>query len=112
MKEDEARHIAVVDTFNMAAKRIQKLNKKLIEVDRDKKNVEAALQAEGQRRQLWQTEDQLTAFNEQIAVLKKKLEEAKKARDQAKQKGYDVGVAKTEGALKAEVSKVCRRYCL
>ena len=53
----------------------------------------------------------------QIVVLKKKLEEAKKAkvqaeraRDQVEQVGYDAGVAETEEALRAEVSGVCRTY--
>ena len=35
-----------------------------------------------------------------------------KAKDQAKQNGYDVGITETEKALKAEVSGVCRAYCL
>ena len=42
----------------------------------------------------------------------KAREQAEKARDQAEQEGYDVGVAETEEALKAEVSGVCRNYCL
>ena len=37
--------------------------------------------------------------------------EAENARDEAKQHGYDVGVAETEDALKAEVPTVCRTYC-
>ena len=45
-------------------------------------------------------------------MLKKKLEDAEKAKDQTKQDGYDVGVAETEEAFKAEVSGVCRAYCL
>ena len=51
--------------------------------------------------------------------MKKKLEEAEKARDQAEkakdhaeQDRYDVGVVETKEALRAEVSKVCRNYCL
>ena len=36
--------------------------------------------------------------------LKKKLEEAKKAKNQVEQDGYNVGVAETKEALKAEVS--------
>ena len=51
-------------------------------------------------------------------ALKKKLEEAekakkeaKKARDRAEQEGYDIGMVKTEEALRAEVSRVCRNYC-
>ena len=36
---------------------------------------------------------------------------AKNERDEAEQHGYDVGVAKTEDALRAEVPTVCRVYC-
>ena len=36
---------------------------------------------------------------------------AEKARDEAGQHGYDVGVAETEDALRAEVPAVCRTYC-
>ena len=34
-----------------------------------------------------------------------------KERDEAKQHGYDVGVAETEDTLRAEVPAVCRAYC-
>ena len=67
-----------------------------------------------------------------MVALKKQLEEAKRLRDQAEkarvqaeedkakaeeerdeaeQHGYDVGVAETEEALRAEVLAVCRAYC-
>ena len=36
---------------------------------------------------------------------------AEKERDEAEQHGYDVGVAETEDALRAEVLTVCRAYC-
>ena len=36
---------------------------------------------------------------------------AEKERDEAEQHGYDVGVAETEDALRAEVPTVCRAYC-
>ena len=42
----------------------------------------------------------------------KKLEEAEKAKEQAEQDGFDVGVAETEEAFRVEVSEVCRFYCL
>ena len=42
----------------------------------------------------------------------KKLEEVEKAKEQAEQDGYEVGVTETEEALEAEVSKVCRFYYL
>ena len=68
-------------------------------------------QAEGQWVFCRQAEDQLAASKWQIIALKKKLEEAKrareqaeKARDQTEQEGYDVGMAETEEAFRAEVS--------
>ena len=36
---------------------------------------------------------------------------AEKERDVAEQHGYDVGVAETEDALRAEVPAICRAYC-
>ena len=67
----------------------------------------------------------MASSKNQIAVLKKKLEEvekakalaekardeAKKTKDEAEQYGYDVGVAKTKDALRVEVHAVCRVYC-
>ena len=44
--------------------------------------------------------------------MKKKLEEAKATVEKVELDGYDVGVAETEEALKAEVSGVCRTYYL
>ena len=61
---------------------------------------------------LCQAEDQLAASKKQIATLKKKLEEAEKARDKAKQDGYNIREAETEKALRVKVSWVCRNYCL
>ena len=72
------------------------------------------------------------ASKEQLATLRKQLEETQRLRDQAEkakaeaekakaeaervrdeveQHGYDVGMAKTEDALRAEVPAVCRAYC-
>ena len=84
MKDEDGRHIVIVDAFNVAEKRIQKLKNKLIEADIDKKSAEVALQgverqAKNQHKQLRQTKDHLTIAKEQIGVLKKRLEEAKKA---------------------------------
>ena len=56
--------------------------------------------------------DELVTAREQIKLLKKKLEDVEKAKDQAEQDGYNVGVAKFEEALKAEVLGVYRAYCL
>ena len=117
MKEEEGRRVAAMKAFELAEKKSQDLNAKLVEVDWDKKSAEAALdrmerQAEAQRKQLRQVEDELSTARSQFKVLMKKLEEAKKAKEQAEQDGYDVGVAETEEALRAEVLEVCRFYCL
>ena len=68
-------------------------------------------QAKAQHKLLHQVEDDLAARS-QIKVLIKKLEEAKKAKKQVEQEGYEVGVTETEEALRAEVTEVCRFYCL
>ena len=103
--------------FELAEKKSQELNTKLTKAEQGKKSAKAALnraerQAEVQRKQLRQVEDELSAPKSQIKVLMKKLEEAKKAKEQAEQDGYDVGVAETEEALKVEVSEVCKHYYL
>lgn len=117
MKEEEERHNAVMEAFNLAKKRISEMKNKLSKVESDKKSAAAALdsaerQTEGQRVLLRQAEDQLAASKWQMTALKKKLEEGEKARDQAEQEGYDVGVVETEEALRIEVSRACRNYCL
>ena len=86
MKEEEGRHNATMKAFNVAEKRINEMKNKMAEVKRDKKSVETALdnaerQAEGQRVLLCQAEDQLATSKGQIITLKKKLEEAEKARE-------------------------------
>ena len=43
MKEEERRHIATVEAFNVAEKSIHELKTKLSKADRDKKSVEDAL---------------------------------------------------------------------
>ena len=117
MKDEEGMQIATVEAFSLVDKRIQELNNQLTEADKERKSVDATLhvaenQAETQHKQLCQTKDLFSAAKEQIRTLKMKLEEVKKAIEKAKQDGYDVGVAKTEETLKAEVSGVCRTYCL
>ncbi|KAL0014906.1 hypothetical protein SO802_001975 [Lithocarpus litseifolius] len=125
MKEEEAKRNDAEDTLKKAEKSLQELKKKLVEEERGRKSAVAALdnaerQAEGQRVLLRRAEDELAASKAQVLALQKKLaeseseearEEAEKARDRAEQEGYDVGVAKIEEALRAEVSGVCRTYC-
>ena len=45
------------------------------------------------------------------ALVEEAQDEALKAKDVAEQHGYDVGVAKTEDSLRAEVPAMCRTYC-
>ena len=74
----------------------------------------------------------MVAAKEQIAALRQQLKEAnrlkdlaekarvqaeedktkaEKEREESEQHGYDIGVAETEDALRAEVPAVCRAYC-
>ena len=69
MKDEEGKHIVVVEAFNVVEKRVKKLNAKLTEVKWEKKNTEVALegaerQVETQRKQLCQTEDELAVAKE------------------------------------------------
>ena len=117
MKDEEARQITTMEAFRVADKKSQELTAKLIESERDKKSVMAALdvaekQAEAQRKQLCQTKANLVADRDQVKILSKKLEEDEKAKDQVEQMGYDVGVAKTKKAFRTKVLEVCRHYCL
>ena len=126
-----------MQTLAIAENNNTDLKKKLIVEEQARKSADAALkgaekQAESQRKLTNKAKEQLTASNEQLAALKKQLEEAKKLRDQAEkarvqaeedkakakkerdvaeQQGYNIGVAETEDALRAEVLVVCRAYC-
>ena len=89
-------------------------------------------QDESQRKLADEVKGQLVAAKEQMTALKQQLEEAnklkdlaekaklqaeedkvkaEKERDEVEQHGYDVGVAETEDALRAEVPAVCHTYC-
>ena len=54
----------------------------------------------------------MATSREHAKALKKKLEEAKKATEKAEQEGCEMGMAKTEEALRAEVLEVYRFYWL
>ena len=101
MNEEEGPQIATVEAFTLAEQRIKDFNTKLTEAIKEKKSTKVTLegverQAQTQHQQSRQTEDQLTTTKEQIGALKKKLEEVEEATAKAKQKGYEVRVAKTE----------------
>ena len=113
------------------------LRQKLKAEEQARKSTDIALkgaetQAESQRKLANEAKGQLVASKEKVAALKLQLEEAiklkdlakkakiqaeedkvkvEKEKDEAEQHGYDVGVAETEDALRAEVPAVCRAYC-
>ena len=125
-----------MQTLTIAENSNAELKKKLAAEEQAQKSVDLALkgaerQAESQRKLVCKANDQLAASKEQVAILRKKLEEAQRLRDQvekarakaekakseaerardgAEQHNYDVGVAETEDALRAEVPSVCRAY--
>ena len=116
-KSKEGKRIATVEAFTMAKKSLKELKIQLSHSKNERKSATAAFegaerQAETQRKQLRQAELNLVAAKEQNKILTKKLEEAKKAKDQAEQDGYNVGVAETEEAFRSEDTGVCRVYYL
>ena len=137
LDDEKKRRVAAVQTLIIAENSNADLRKKLTAEEQAKKSADAALkgakkQAESQRKLTNEAREQLAASKEQVAALKQQLEEAKKLKDQvekakmqaeedkakaknerdeAEQHGYDVGVAKTEDTLRAEVPAVCRAYC-
>ena len=81
MDDERKRRVQAVQLFNIAYQTIKDLRKKLAEEEKVKKSANAALegaerQAEEQRQLLREAKDQLASSQEQMAALKKKLEEA------------------------------------
>lgn len=100
----------------MAEKSLKDFKVQLSQSENDRKSIVAALkgaerQARTQHKQLRQAEFDLASVREQNKVLLKKLKEAEKAKNQAEQDGYNIGVAEIEEAFKSKVSGVCRVYC-
>ena len=126
-----------MQTLTIAENSNADLKEKLKVEEQERKSVDAALkgvetQAESQRKLANEVKGQLVTAKEQIAALRQQLEEAnwfkalaekakvqaeedklkaEKERVEAEQHGYNVGVAETEDALRAEVPAVCRAYC-
>ena len=137
LDDERRRRVSAVQTLTIAEKGNADLKEKLKTEEQQRKSVEAALkgaetQAESQRKLANDINGQLVTTKEQMAALRQQLEEAiklkdlvekarlqaeedkikaEKERDEAEQHGYDVGVAETEDALRAEVPAVCRAYC-
>ena len=64
------------------------------------------------KRKLEEVENARNQVEKAMKEAEKAREEAEKAREEAQQEGYDIGVVEIEEALMAEVSRVCRNYCL
>ena len=137
LDDERKKRVAAVQTLAVAENSNADLKKKMTAEEQARKSTDSALegaerQAESQRKLACEANDQLAASKEQLAALKKQLGEAQRLRDQAEkakveaekakakaererdeaeQHGYDVGVAETEDALRAEVPTVCRAYC-
>ena len=81
MEDKRKRWSAVVQTLNIAEQNNVDLKKKLADEEHAYRSADLALegaqrQAEDQRKRLRETTNQLTAAREQMAALKKQLEEA------------------------------------
>ena len=63
------------------------------------------------RKQLEETQRLRNQAEKAKSEAEKAKAEAERVRDEAEQHGYDIGVAETEDALRAEVPAVCRAYC-
>ena len=137
LDDERKRRVVAVQTLTIAENSNANLKQKLKDEEQARKSYDSALkgaetQAESQRKLANEVKGQLAAAKEQMAALKQQLEEAnklkdlaekaklqaeedkvkaEKERDEAEQHGYDVGVAETEDALRAEVPVVCRAYC-
>ena len=137
LDEERRRRISAVQTLTIAEKSTADLREKLKTEEQQRKSAEAALkgaetQAESQRKLANNVKGQLVTVKEQIAALRQQLEEAnrlkalaenakvqaeedklkaEKERDETEQHGYDMEVAETEDALRAEVPAVCHAYC-
>ena len=137
LDEERKRRSTAVQTLSIAENNNVDLKQKLKAEEQARKSAETALkgaetQAESQRKLTNEAKEQLAASQEQVAALKQQLEEAKKLkeqvekarlhaeenkakaereRDEVEQHGYDVCVAETEDALRAEVPAMCRAYC-
>ena len=137
LDDERKRRSTAVQTLAIAEDSNADFKQKLKAEEQARKSSDSALkgaetQAESQRKLANEVKGQLVAAKEQVAALKQQLEEAnklkdlaekaklqaeedkvkaEKERDEAEQHGYDIGVAETEDALRAEVPAVCRAYC-
>ena len=94
--EDQTRHLLEAEAqLQIAKKQIVDLKKKLIEAEGAKNVAE------------WARDEALRAKEEVVFV----RAEAKCSKEKAEEEAYNLGMAETHAALKAQVPGVCRLYC-
>ena len=137
LDDERKRRATAVQTLSQFEQDLADARKKLQVEEQARKSAESALegyqkQAEDQGRLLREANTELKKTQEQALVLRKHLEETQKLREraekskeqaekaridaeqvmnEAEQRGYEIGIAETEKALRAEVPEVCRIYC-
>ena len=137
LDDERKRWTMAVQTLSKFEQGLVDARKKLQVEEQARKSPELALegyqkQAEDQGNRLREANAKLKKAQEQVLVLRKHLEETQKLREraekskeqaekakidaeqamnEAEQRGYEVGIAETEKALRAEVPEVCRIYC-
>ncbi|XP_030970636.1 MAP7 domain-containing protein 1-like [Quercus lobata] len=137
LDDERKRRATAVQTLSKFEQDLADAKKKLQAEEQARKSAESALegyqkQAENQGKLLREANAELKKTQEQVLVLRKHLEETQKLREraekskeqaekakicaeqamnEAEQRGYEVGIAETEKALRAEVPEVCRIYC-
>ncbi|XP_030945356.1 inner centromere protein-like [Quercus lobata] len=136
LDDERKRRATAIQTLSKFEQDLADAKKNLQVEVQARKSAESALegyqkQAEDQGRLLRKANAELKKTQEQTLVLRKHLEETQKLREraekskeqaekakikaeqtmnEAEQRGYEIGIAETEKALRAEVPEVCRIY--
>ena len=134
---ERKRRATAVQTLSKSEQDLIAARKKLQVEEEARKNAELTSegyqkQTEEQAKLLREANAELKKTQEQVLVLKKHLEETQRLREkaeklkeqaekakieseqamnEAEQRGYEIGIAETEKALRAEVPEVCRIFC-
>ena len=137
LDDEKKKRALAVQSLTQSAQDLADARKKLLAEEQARKSADSTLegyqkQAEDQGKCLCEANVELKTAWEQVAILKKHLEETQKLREQAEksreeaerakaeadqatneaeQKGYEIGMAEMEETLRAEVPMVCHIYC-
>lgn len=137
LDDERRRRTTAVQTLSKFEQGLADARKMLQVEEQARKSAKSALegyqkQAEDQGKLLREANAELKKTQEQVLVLRNHLEETQKLREraekskeqaekakidaeqamnEAEQRGYEVGIAETKKALRAEVPEACRIYC-